>query len=107
MRHSYGLTALVVAGLTFYVGTAHAQSTGEKVIEHLNKTGFIAEPMMGQRKPCPCKLLGVSREGNTDTVFVATKGNEWFAFTCTSVKGGTESTLCRMSGQVMGQAWSQ
>ena len=106
-KSSYGIAIAITAFLTSYVDVANAQSTADKVLENLNKAGYLLDPMMGQRLPCPCTLVGVSREGNTETIYIATKGNNWYTFTCVSIKGNSASTLCRSAGQIMGQVWVQ
>lgn len=95
------LTACTVL-LGVQISNAYAGSPSDDLVGSVNKNGYIAEPMMGSKIPCPCTLIGTARDGEVETVFIATKVNSWFAFSCVGIKGGSKKYLCTMKGQVNG-----
>jgi hypothetical protein len=97
----------IITVFACHIGVANAASTADKVLERINKVGYISDPMDGRKMPCPCKLLGSSREGETETIYIATSANMWFEFRCTNIKDSNQSTLCKSAGEIMGQAWIQ
>ena len=98
--------AAMVCGVLLYASLngAHAAPPADNLLERIAKQGYISDPLDGSRSACPCKLIGVAREGETEVVFVATNANAWYSFSCTAIKGGAEKYICLSRGRVMGAA---
>jgi hypothetical protein len=99
---AFSTTIVCAALLLFQTSRVLAAAPSDNLLESINKRGYISDPMMGSKIPCPCTLIGATRDGDAETVFIATKQNTWFGFTCFSIKGGSQKYLCTMKGQVNG-----